>query len=62
METAESSFERDLPHVHATIISESQGTVYPASIGIEKGPGQTEEPEKGGLLLLPVHLTDKSKG
>lgn len=43
---AESSLKTDLPHVHVTIISESQGTVYPASTGFEKGQGQTEEPEE----------------
>lgn len=44
---AECSLKTDLPHVHVTIISESQGTVYPASIGFEKGQQQTEEPEEG---------------
>lgn len=53
-------FKKDLPHVHVTI-SESQGTVYPTSTGIEKGQGQTEEPEEG-RLLLSVLLTDKPKG
>lgn len=58
---AKCSFKTDLPHSHVTVISESQGTIYPTSIGFEKEQGKTEEPEESGSLLNEL-LTDKPKG